>query len=250
MITILTWKWECEGLHRKKGIYFLSDHVNILYSMLKRHLHTPFRLACVTDNPVGIGKDVLIIPLWSDYASMGGCFRRLKVFSSEAEKFLHCKRFVSIDLDVVITGDITPLLTRKDDFIIWGEDWRKFVYCGAMWMMDVGARPQVWDSFDCVKYSRNKKGHYPGGTDQRHINTVLYPGEKTWTQKDGVYNFATDIVRIEKLKIFRYPGRRKKKSGGDGRLPKGARIVFFNGKYDPSQSSLREEYPWIKEHWR
>ncbi|GAG21793.1 unnamed protein product, partial [marine sediment metagenome] len=153
--------------------------------------------------------------------------------------------------------DITPIFTRDEDFIIWGEDWRKLPYCGALWMLKCGARPHVWDRFNPEDYQPNAHGLYSKGSDQKHINKILYPGEVTWTDRDGVYNFATDVKdygedterqRAHFLRAHCKKGHKKVK-GSDGALPDNARIVFFNGAHDPSNKQLQKEYPWIQEYW-
>ena len=114
--------------------------------------------------------------------------------------------------------------------------------------MNAGVRPQVWEKFNFADYPKNQKGRYSGGTDQKHINRILYPGENIWTQKDGIYSFTNDIAIYDKPKIYYH--RKRKVCGGDGKIPKRARIIFFNGKFDPSQKELQERYPWIKENWQ
>jgi len=34
-----------------------------------------------------------------------------------------------------------------------------------------------------------------------------------------------------------------------GRLPENARIIFFNGRFDPADLVIQTMYPWIKEHY-
>jgi hypothetical protein len=51
--------------------------------------------------------------------------------------------------------------------------------------------------------------------------------------------------RDETEQYLRVHGR-----GGIGVPPDNARIIFFNGSYDPSQEELQKECPWILEHWR
>jgi len=43
--------------------------------------------------------------------------------------------------------------------------------------------------------------------------------------------------------------RKQDTKGGDGLLPKNAKIIFFNGRHDPSDEILQKHYPWIEEHW-
>lgn len=249
MISVICWKWG-NKIHEKKNLRFSHHHVNFLYNMVKKNLHIPFEMVCITDNTQGINKDIRILPIWDDFVDKGGCFRRLKVFHKNFKNILGNDRFVTIDLDTIIVNDITSIIDRPDDFIIWGEEWRKWVYCGSMWMMDCGSRPHVWKEFkkNHRKYEINKNGKYSGGTDQKHINICLYPLEKTWSEEDGVYSFRTDIMKWDKRKTSSHG--KKKIYGGDGNLPKNAKIIFFNGQYDPSQLKLQREYPWIKEYWR
>lgn len=291
MIKIVTFKWD-RGIHPKKNLKFTAEHVNILHNMLKRHLHMPFEFICITDNAKDINKNIKILPLWKDHFEKGGCFVRLKLFSKKMKEVIG-KRFALIDLDTLIVDDITSIFSRTEEFIIWGERWRREVYCGSFWIMNAGCRHKVWKSFQPHKYLPNNRGLYPKGTDQIHINKCLSKNEIILTSDDGIYNFRTDIKIWEPLKIplWKQQQREKirernlmrqlhqdelekiladkqkqplkvpnlnrafvkpnviKKDGGDGKLPENARIIFFNGKEDPSQTSLQNKYPWIKEHW-
>jgi hypothetical protein len=177
-------------------------------------------------------------------------------------------RFVSIDLDVVIIGDVTEIFTQKEDFVIWGEHYRKSPYCGSFFIMDAGCRADVYDSFDIKAYPPKMNGRYPYGTDQDHICRCLYPREKMLTAKDGIYSFNFASRRWEKggaVLVSKYKGGRYKdmffemggikkqlfrpRFIGNGKLPDNARMVFFNGKYDPSQPSIQEDYTWVKKNW-
>jgi hypothetical protein len=189
------------------------------------------------------------------------------------------ERFVSIDLDAVIVDDITPLFFRHEDFVIWQELYRKTPYCGSLFMMTAGARQEVWKTFTPRRYRPNRRGKWPYGTDQDHICNCLYPYEAYWDSRDGVYNFNHSIKKWDRFskedaairskykqgrfltrynavngtkhqawkipKEFRWPA-----SKANGELPPNARIVFFNGKHDPSEPGIQEEYSWVKEHWR
>jgi len=295
--------------------------------MIWRHLHVPFRFFCITDDSLGLHPAIVPFKLWDDYSDTPGCFRRLKIFSTEMKKYFG-DRILSVDLDCVITGDITSLVERDEDFVIWGEEWRKTKYCGSLFLLRTGSRAQVWEGFNLEQYPPRRDKMYPKGTDQWRISDCLYPGEATYTSRDGIYNLEFDVrvnmnkrhmpkVRAQRDQTRREVGKlnnrikrvqaeldadlprkysskfRQKKwetlererqerdykdlserraklfgslpenkgvvhrgkkrikvKGGDGLLPDNSRIVFFNGKYDPSQDWLQEELPWIKDHWR
>jgi len=217
---------------------FGPETVYALRDMIRRHYDRPHRFVCVTDEPEAL-RGVETIPLWTDCAnipspighSYPSCYRRLKVFAPDAGD-LFGPRLVSIDLDMVIVKDIAPLFDRPDDFVIWGEsDFPKTTpYCGSLWMLKTGSRPQVWTEFD--RKSSPKRAWQAGcrGSDQGWISFILGPNEATWTRADGVYSY------------------RKHLAPAGNRLPDDARVVVFHGKTDPWSHKARQ-IPWIAQHY-
>lgn len=237
MIHVVCWLWPPKKNYRSQ---FNASHVNIFRSMIERHLPLEHEVVCITNMPKGIDPRVRIIPLWDTHAELlsphGGispaCYRRLRAFSPEMAELIG-PRFISFDLDVVIVRDITPIVTRPEDFLIWGSTLRRTPYNGSMWMMNAGARKQVFEQFDPLTSPQKtlKAGFH--GSDQAWISFVLGSTEATWTpQKDGVYSFRTDVANR------RY------------RLPDDARIVFFQGHHDPQSRFDNSRAPWIKEHYK
>lgn len=237
MLTVIAWKWR-QFRYRSK---FEGHHVNVLRSMVRRHYPHPHEFICITDDPTGIDKDIRIVELWDDFSTMQSphgeeypsCYRRLKMFSRDAGKLIGGKRFVWVDLDAVIVGDMTPVWNRSEDFLIWGDTHPKTPYNGSMLMMDVGARTQVWDKFDprespiCTRRARIM------GSDQAWISYILGPGETKWGKQDGVYSWRMDIMRTT-----------------DKALPKDARIVFFHGADDPWHAEVQGKAPWVGQNWK
>lgn len=225
---VCTWKWNDPAwkFHGRKG--YTSEHVNTLKRMVDRHLQLPHEICCITDDPAGIDSDVRIIPLWDDLKELGGCWRRLKAFAPEMRELIG-PRFCSIDLDVLICGDITPILIKPTPFVIWKDYRSDTKYNGGFWMMDAGVRSRVWDWFVPKESPQTCRGLL--GTDQAWLNRMLY-GEQTWGTREGVYSYRWHVLR-----------------NGHG-LPPGARMVFFHGPYDPASEQLQARHPWIKEHYR
>lgn len=233
-LKVVCFKWKFTGqgivMPSQSHIQYTAQHVNTLHSMLKRHLHIPFDLICITDDPMGIDPDITCLPLWDKCRYLGGCFNRLYVFSEHMAKFIG-PRFVCIDMDCAIISDITPLFNRQDDFIMntyqaGGEvNPQMQLYNGGMFMMNAGCRSIVWHGFDPAATPAvisNRKDRI--GTDQAWIREILGPDETRWGPEDGIYE-ARNI-------------------GED--LPADAKIVFFAGKRDPSTT----EWPWVKEHYQ
>lgn len=233
-LAVVCWKWAAAPQYRSQ---FNAKHVNVLQSMVARHLRVPHRFICITDDPAGIKCET--IKLWSDPVVPGmapdrpNCYRRLRLFSREAVSLVG-PRYLSLDLDTVICGDITPLVDRKEDLVMWGDTARGTPYNGSMVLHSPGTRAQVWEQFHPVKSPAKGRALRYVGSDQAWIGACLGTGEAKWSSKDGVYSFRNEIQAPR----------------GNGQLPKDARIVFFHGKFDPWQPEVQKSYPWISEHWR
>lgn len=226
-LSVVCWKWKplLGTLSTKTKSAYTADDVNRLYAMVQKHLHMPFQMICVTDDAADIHPDIKIVPLWNEFRRWGGCFVRLGAFRRGIGD-LFGPRFVSIDLDCVIVGDITPVFSRTEDFIIWGNHGGNVPYCGGLWMMKSGCRPQVYEKFNPKNYPVTRRGR-PKGSDQHHISNTL-SNEAMWTQDDGIYAFRRAQYQ---------------------RLPENARIIFFNGVNHPKDPELLEHYPWLYEHY-
>lgn len=236
MLEVICWKWKPLRGYRSQ---FGPEQVNTLKRMVARHYPHPHRFTCITDEAAGIDADVRVIPLWDDYAAVpsphGGlnpsCYRRLKMFSREARTLIG-ERFVSLDLDCVITADLSPLWNRPEDFVIWGDTAKGTPYNGSMVLMTAGARAQVWEQFDpnTSPVLTRKAGYI--GSDQAWIGLCLGPGEKKWTAADGVYSYRNEIERR------------------GGLLPKNARVVIFHGHVDPWQATTKARHNWVRNHYQ
>ena len=226
MITVVSWKWARPNHgHRLAHVCdYTAEHVNVWSRMVRRNLTIPHRIVCVTDDPVGITEcDTYPCP---PIALGGGCYHRLWEYSPG---FSRCagKRFLRMDLDCVITGNIDHIAGRAEPFVINRyiyPDKEGQYYNGALVLMDTGARAQVWNDFHPIRTpQRVKANRYTVGSDQAWTAIKLGPGEATFGPEHGIY---------EAKKIGK-------------RLPGNASIVFFSGARDPSE----RRWPWVMEHW-
>jgi hypothetical protein len=235
--SVVCWKWSKPGYRSK----FTAHHVNTLRRMVERHYPHPHRFICITDDADGLDPQVEAVPIWDEWANIPNptwpgqgpsCYRRLRAFSPEFESIAG-KRFVSIDLDVVIVGDLSPLWVRDEDFLIWDPLMTGYRYNGSMWLMTTGSRPQVYQTFDPLRSPKLSNANKHFGSDQAWVQYVLGPDEQVWNAHDGVLGYKRDCVTKNR-----------------GRLPAGARIVVFHGKPDPWDLVAHRRSPWIKEHYR
>ncbi len=240
MLSVVTWLWATPGFRSA----YTAEHVNAIYRSVRKHYLWEFRPVCVTDMPQGLAADVHVVPLWDDFRTLtppGGdrghpaCYGRLRAYAPEMRELLG-PRFVSIDLDAVIVGDITPLWVRPEPFVIWepgvmrGRRAKQQSWNGSMWMMDAGAHPRVWDKFTGQQAARRATAIGFSGNDQGWMQYVIKDAP-VWTPEDGVLSYS-QMFRAEKVET----------------LPEHARIVFFNGKRKPWDADVRAASPWIVEH--
>ncbi len=232
-LTILAWYW-----HQQNGrAQFTADAVNVWADMIRRNLSMPHRIACVTDHPEGIDSRVEIIapprdfenvriPTWNEKKPQ--CLRRLSMFRPDAAEIFG-DRFISMDLDCVVTGPLDPLFSGGEDFrMMEGTAPRLRPYNGSMLMMTAGARPQVYTEFTPERATLAGK-HFLG-SDQAWIGFCLGWGEKVWTARDGAVWFSP-----------RYSFD----------LPKGCRVMFFPGAPKPWQvTGSRPLDRFVRQHYR
>ena len=227
MITILLWKWRQKNYRSR----FTAENVNTMVNMIGRNLDIPHRFLCITDDPTGVKCETY--PLWKEPninlpQGKPNCYRRLKVFGDFGKEL--GDRLMSIDLDAVITGNITQIVDRKEDFVIWGDVAINTLYNGGFWIMTPGTRSQVWDKFtpQAPEITKNLR---IVGSDQAWVSHVLGPGEAMWTTEDGVYSYRNHLRK--------------------GTLPKppNARIVFFHGPENPDDPGPQANR-WVREAYR
>lgn len=237
-ITVVCFLWERKGVYElpsQKVTRYDFSWVQKLYNSIERNYSKSFNFVCVTDQYLQLKKytsnKITIIPLWNDFAELGGCYSRLKIFSQDIER-LFGKRFITIDLDCVIVGNIDHILDRTDDFVIhkYSTHERDQRYNGSLILMNAGSRTQVWNHFGLHAPTVIKSNYNTViGTDQAWIRLVLGPNEKTFTETDGCY----DIKHSPEVKHY---------------LPENASMIFFSGPRDPITE--RSKYKWIDQHWK
>ena len=245
-MNIITFKWKKPGKTPAglKGIKYrlttpveyTSVHVNILYHSVKRNTSLPINFYCVTDDPSGLDENITALPHWGYGQVAGGCFNRLFLYSEEIIPRIGTDKFLMLDLDVVITGNIDHILNREEDFVInsftEGTDFEQ-LYNGGVQLLKPGSRVSVWETFKTNMYDvhtvlkplRDQKKLV--GSDQAWIQYHLGKNEARFTpENDGIYEY-------NKIK---------------GKLPDNCCMVLFPGRTDPSLKS--HQVDWVRKHWR
>ena len=229
MLTIFTWLWSQPGGRTK----YTAFHVNLWAARVRASLTIPARIACVTHEPEGIDDwidiiapprdfDEVRIPTWG--IKFPQCLRRISMFRPDAAKWFG-ERFVSMDMDCVVAGNLDSLFTDDCDFRMYRGTSAARPYNGSMLMMRAGARPDVFTAFTPEKAV--EAGQKFVGSDQAWISYVLGRGERTWDASDGV------------MWWWEY---KRELSGAEPRL------IFYPGT--PKPWDLLSEEPFVREHYR
>lgn len=258
--SIVTFLWRPKPSYRSQ---FAPLHVNLLYKLVRKHYAKLERFICVTDYTEGFHPNIELFPLWNDYANIPNpswpegpsCYRRLATFAPEFEKVAG-KRFAVMDLDVVPVANLSPLLDRPEDFLIWRTGHQHTPLCASFFLMTAGSKEYVWRYFKHFPPEESiamaKRAGYRG-SDQAWITYCLGEACPGWTERDGVYGYSRLAPKPPRRRV--HVPRNIIRRGGYGSpgvapLPAGARLVIFTGKPDPWDPEAQVMSPWIRDQYQ
>lgn len=146
MITVVTWLW---------GKHFGVEYVNKLRSMVARNLHMPHEFVCIADREwkdYGLDSDMTVRYPPNEFRETPNCIRRMKMYDPRfAWEF--GKYVLMLDIDIVIVGDITPMvqepLKAGVDLALWkvGYPNHNRIYAGGIVLQRSGVLENMWNNF-------------------------------------------------------------------------------------------------------
>jgi hypothetical protein len=241
VLQIVLWKWEQPGFKRP----YSAEHVNVMCAMLRRNLQgTPHRIVCVTDRPDGI-MECETAHIWDDCHDLPNasgrhlpsCYRRLKLYDPETQKYLGIDRgdrIMGIDLDTLITGHLRDIVRLEGRYIGWqlkGAQHPK-VFNGSLQIFTAGDLEHVWKDFNPATSPKAALAAGFRGSDQAWLSFQLVgkPGS----------------VGLEWPEVASYPLQNRIQ----GILKRETKIIFFHGSEKPWSPNARFHTPWIERYWR
>lgn len=234
MLAVICYLWDEPRSRWRHHYRYGADHVRVLQSMLARHLSVPHRFICVTDRP-GELPDIVTRPLDSRLLIPGTRYPKLMTFRPDAATFFGADRLLMLDLDVVLTGSIDPLIAGDHEFCAWanprfgrGTQIRSRFNSSAVYL-HAGARAEIWCRFDSLRSPEEVRQAGYSYTDQAWMSRLVAPDEWAWTADDGVYSYQQDCRHA---------------------LPTNARLVAFHGPVSPCMPHLQARHAWIRHHYR
>jgi hypothetical protein len=157
-------------------------HVRAIARMLRRYLHVPHKLVLLTEIPTtaqeaGVDEVREVPPEPRGLRPVGevNCFRRLRFFDPNYTRQFGTPYVMSVDLDSLLLDDITADIDEamRNPFgfaILKGRFAEKpgaqRPYNGALFLVRVGAHPNVWNDFHPVKSPIEVRATGWAGSDQ------------------------------------------------------------------------------------
>jgi len=242
MINIVVFVWDPlpdqkHSIPSQKIVRYTEEHIETHYRMVERNMSEEFRYVVFSDRSLDLNIPAVVYRLWDKCRDLGGCYNRLYTYSYEMMNYLGDQPFVCMDLDMVITGDITDIVMKEGDFVYYkmpGPDGSGSRFnCGLYKFAYPGTRDHVWSVFESdPELAMQLSTHIPG-TDQGWVNYHMeLDKEFYWDKSDGIYDFRIHL--LEKWITD---------------LPTDAKIVMWPGPRDPSQDQWKEKFSWIGEHY-
>ncbi|MHA6325778.1 glycosyl transferase [Roseivivax sp. CAU 1753] len=243
----------------KWGTLFGPEYVNRLYSGVRRNLGRPVRFMCMTDDARGMHPDIEVLDLPEEpfraemdralaVANRQGAMRKTSLFRAGLIPDLDGP-VLGFDLDVVITGDLTPILDLAPGTVAMRHDWTEKrkgrpTGHGSVFRYDPARHGFLYDDLAADPY---KVVEAARGSEQR------YTSHKAMER--GVFSYIPeDLVVSFKYDCNPFPGNYLRPP----RLPEAARVVCFHGhpKMDEAidgyrGSLIRYSKPcaWLRDHW-
>lgn len=222
----------------KHGNKYSYDYVNKLYNMVKRNSTVPFRFACITEDPIGLYRDIVHIPL-PGYNLSGWWF---KTWSLSNELPISGE-ILFMDLDLVVINNIDDIwLYKPEKFCIIRDfirasipTWTKFN--SSVYRFSSGKYNYIWE---LLKSNINQVHGFHG--DQDFLNKYLtddfeyFPDLWMQSYKWEVRD-RSELIKVGD-KIF-FPNK------VDPTVSKHTKILVFHG--DPKPSDIEDDI--IKNNW-
>ena len=212
----------------KGGGSYNTNHVINIFNSCKKNLKIPFKFVCLTDVQIGFeNPEIIKIPLihnWPGYWSKIEMFRE-GIFDEGHNIFY-------IDLDTLITNDITDIVTVKSDFFGMRDFNTLNLLSSAIMKFTPSKNHYIYNTF---KQDPNTWMKCRGG-DQEAIHKILL------TRIDYIQDlFPRRMAEFLNHCWVPRPSNRNKIV-----LPEYSSIICFHGQ--PKMDSLLN-YPIIKQHF-
>lgn len=217
----ICWLWSGGGFW-KPVVKYGPRHVEVLAAML--HRHGGHQLTCIHDGTFQLPRHIDAVQMPEAVASLPDYLPKLWAWSPELQAIIG-ERYASIDLDVVVLGDVAPVLAGHP-VILWDEAVGE-PYNTSLFAVDPGHGQEVWTQYTPDRLQRARRAATRWTGDQSWVAHVLGSRVPTFGLADGVLRYRGGLHQLG--------------------VPAGTKAVFFCGPMCPS--TQREHVNWVRENW-
>lgn len=243
----------------KWGDLFGPRDVNRLYSGVRRHLRAPVRFVCMTEQAAGLHPDIEVLALPEEpfqaemeaalaVANRQGAMRKVSLFRPGVIPDL-AGPVLGFDLDVVITGDLQPLVDHAPGQVVMRRDWREArkgrpTGHGSVFRFDPARHGYLYDDFARAPGEEVARAR---GSEQRYTSSKAQArGDFASLPEAWVASFKYECCPAWPRNLWQLP-----------LCPEGARVICFHGrpKLDDAVAGYRHwrrgcpPVPWLKAAW-
>lgn len=213
-------------LKHEKGSPYNKDYVLRLAHSVRRNLPMSHRVICLTDDIRETVYDENNCIQWEPLLhNWPRWWSKVEMWRPDLERY---GRFLYIDLDMVVTGDLTDIASYDGDAAVT-YDFGYDVPSQTLMNYAPGACREIWDTFN-----KNPDKWMQGGDEMK----APFWGDQILTTKA----FSGTFDNMQKL----FPGQiRSFKMECSEALPQNTRIVSFHGSPKPHGVSL----DWVSKNW-
>ena len=224
----------------KWGNKYISQYVNVLYNMVKRHTTVPFEFHCITEDPKGLDAHIKTIKLPND-PWIKTWWSKLWMFSAD---FPLQGNILYFDLDVIVFKNIDELFNHNPDKFMIIRDFNR-------------CRQKDWNQSNssCMRWTPGTMNHLYEDFVKNHVKIMRHNwGDQDWIMKSGkeqITHWPDDWIRSYKWEMIGFKdtkARRGPKLIFD-RPPKiieANKVAVFHG--EPKPFNCGDE--WVEANWK
>ena len=224
----------------KWGNKYISQYVNVLYNMCKKHITVPYEFHCITEDPKGLDPHIKTINLPTD-PWIKTWWSKLWMFNKD---FPLQGNILYFDLDVIVFKNIDELFNyNPDKFMIIRDfnrcrvkDWKQSNSSVMRWKP--GTMNYLWNDFanNPSQVMQQNHGDQDWIMKRGHQDINHWPDEWIRSYKWEMVGFKNTKIRKGVKHIFQHPAR----------ITEQNKVAVFHG--EPKPFNCGDDF--VVENWK
>jgi hypothetical protein len=253
-------KKEVNVVCAKWGKKYPAKYVNNLFYGVSRWMDRKFRFLCFTDDPSGLESAIEAHPLpiesFEDAYEVGenrkgrkGAWRKISLLKPGLAGMQG--QIIVFDIDVVITGSLSPIIDYDPKGICFRREWRYSRWGregghGSVYTFNPQLHPYLYEEFAADPIGSINR--YKGSEQYYTSMTALKYGKLRYLPDRLVCSFKRDLLPLFPFNMFQQPS-----------LPEACSVLCFHGQPTIEEAIRGVSRPiryrvkpcnWLREYWK